>query len=144
MALFALVNSGIVHALSEGEDAWPHDLFDVRDVSHVADIAIGWLATDDGFAAPPPPPVVVVVPTSASKLGLKRALAETGELAVFPEPEWPAVKAALASNPDLQEDWDLATEIRRVDPLTQAMIAARSYSPAQVDALLIRANELVA
>lgn len=61
------------------------------------------------------PASMPVVPGSATKLGLKRALADQGG--------WDSVKAALAADPDLQEDWDLATEIRRSDPLTQAMIA---------------------
>lgn len=84
------------------------------------------------YEPPAPPPTV---PAGASKLGLKRALAERGE--------WVAVRAALASDPDLAEDWALATEIRRADPLVQAMIAARGYSEEEVDALLIRSAELV-
>lgn len=80
-------------------------------------------------------PAPVPVPASCSKLGLKRALAEIGE--------WEAVKAAIASNPTLQEDWELAQEIRRTDPLVQAMIALRGYSTSQVDQLLVRANALI-
>lgn len=75
------------------------------------------------------------VPGSCSKLGLKRALAEIGE--------WETVRGALATNPDLYEDWELATEIKRTDPLVQAMIAQRGYTDAQVDQLLVRANALV-
>jgi hypothetical protein len=84
------------------------------------------------------------VPDRCSKLGLKRALAETGLRAVFPKPEWVAVKAAIESDPDLQEDWDLAVSIVRTDPLVQAMIAARSYDDATVDKILVRANQLAA
>ena len=76
------------------------------------------------------------VPTSANKLGLKRALAEIGL--------WDQVKAAIAADPDIQEEWELAVEIRRTDPLVQMMIDAIGLTPEQVDAILIRANELVA
>jgi hypothetical protein len=85
----------------------------------------------DPYVAPPAP-----VPNSASKLGLKRAFSEMGQ--------WAAVKAMIASNDDLQEEWDLAVEIRRTDPLVQGMIPALGLNEAQVDALLIRAAELVA
>lgn len=88
--------------------------------------------------------VAAVVPGSCSKLGLKRALAETGAQAIFPKPEWPAVKDLLSKDPDLQEDWDLAVEIRRTDPLVQGVIAARKYDDATVDKILLRANELAA
>lgn len=84
--------------------------------------------------APLPPPAPV--PSSATKLGLKRALAEIGE--------WSNVKAALAADPDRQEEWDLATEILRSDPLTRAMVADLGLTDVQVDALLVRAAELVA
>ena len=93
-----------------------------------------WLAAGgvpDPYVPPPLP-----VPTSASKLGLKRALAEIGL--------WDQVKAAIAADPDAQEEWDLAVEIRRTDPLVQMMIDAMGLTPEQVDAILIRANELVA
>ena len=82
-------------------------------------------------------------PLSITKLGLKRALAETGPLAVFPDPEWAAVKALIASDPEVQEEWDLATEIQRADPLVAGMIAARGYAPEKVDAIMIRATQLV-
>jgi hypothetical protein len=44
----------------------------------------------------------------------------------------------------MQEDWEAAQEIRRTDPLTQAMIMRLSLTEPQVDALMIRAAELVA
>ena len=93
-----------------------------------------WLAAGgvpDPYVPPPLP-----VPTSASKLGLKRALAEIGL--------WDQVKAAIAAGPDIQDEWDLAIEIRRTDPLVQMMIDAIGLTPEQADAILIRANELVA
>jgi hypothetical protein len=92
-----------------------------------------WLAagnTPDPYIAPPKP-----VPESASKLGLKRAFVELGQ--------WDNVKAYLAATPDLQEDWDLAIEIKRSDPLTQGAIVALGLTDEQTDALLTRAEELV-
>lgn len=93
-----------------------------------------WLAAG-GIPDPYVPPSLPV-PTSASKLGLKRALAEIGL--------WDQVKAAIAADPDIQEEWNLGIEIRRTDPLTQKLINVMALVPAQVDSILIRANELVA
>lgn len=92
-----------------------------------------WLAAGGEplpYLAPPAP-----VPTSCTKLGLKRAFDELGQ--------WTSVKAMIASNPDTQEEWDLAIEIKRTDALVQGMIAALSLTPEQVDGVLIRANALV-
>lgn len=80
-------------------------------------------------------PPGVIVPDVASKLGLKRALSELGL--------WPQVKELIASEPDTQEEWDLALEIKRADPLTKGLLAAMNLSTAQVDAILIRARQLV-
>lgn len=83
-----------------------------------------------------PPVLPPVIPQSASRLGLIRAFKEQGV--------WVNVKAMIAADVDVQEEWDAATEIRRSDPITQGMIAVLHLTDAQVDALLIRANELVA
>ena len=45
------------------------------------------------------------MPASCTKLGPKRAFDELGT--------WAAVKAAIAADANVQEEWDLATEIRR-------------------------------
>lgn len=93
-----------------------------------------WIAeggVPDPYVAPSMP-----VPTVASKLGLKRAFSEMGQ--------WENVKAYLAADAGLQEDWDLAVEIKRTDPLTQGAIAALGLTDEQTDALLVRAHELVA
>ena len=105
--------------------------------------AEAWQAEIDALraaalAAPAP------IPNRCSKLGLKRALAETGDDAVFVKPEWPAVKAAIEASADLGEDWDLAVSIVRTDPLVRAVIALRGYDDATVDRILVRANELAA
>lgn len=83
-----------------------------------------------------PPPVVVQVPPSASKLGLKRVFSEMGT--------WSQIKAMIAADEDMQEEWDLALEIKRTDPLVTKLITQLGLSAAQVDALMIRSRELTA
>ena len=114
----------------------PSDAIEISESDwHSAFAAPGRCRWIDGrLTVDPEPALSGGVPVSASKLGLKRALAQQGA--------WTAVKAAIAADPELQEDWDLATEIRRADPLTQAMIAKLGLTDAQVDALLIRAADL--
>jgi hypothetical protein len=74
-------------------------------------------------------------PTSCTKLGLKRAFDELGQ--------WTTIRTAIESNANTQEEWDLATEIKRTDSLVQGMISSLQLTPEQVDNLLIRANALV-
>ncbi|HWW46310.1 MAG TPA: hypothetical protein VNZ94_00525 [Xanthobacteraceae bacterium] len=95
-----------------------------------------WLA-GGGVPDPEPEPYEppVIVPNTVSKLGLKRALDELGL--------WGDVKATIASDPDVQEEWDLAIEISRTDRLTLLMIAAMGFTDEEVDQLIIRAHELV-
>jgi hypothetical protein len=83
------------------------------------------------LAVAPPP---VIVPTTASKLGLKRALTETSQ--------WLTVKAWLAADEDRQDDWDLAVSLSRTDPLIQGMIALLSLTSAQADSIFVRAKAL--
>ena len=85
---------------------------------------------------PPAPP-----PSSCSKLGLKRAFDERGL--------WTTVRAMIAGNADFAEDWGFAIEIRITDPIvSQARdgLAEKgiALSDADVQALVTRANELVA
>lgn len=103
------------------------------------DYAIGGTLVG-GVYSPPAPPSVDPLPSppppdSCTKLGLKRAFDELGT--------WAAVKAAIAADANVQEEWDLATEIRRADPLVQHMIAIVGLTEAQVDQILVRANALV-
>jgi hypothetical protein len=52
----ALIHNGVVYAEASEADA-ALGVFDIRDVSKVPGIAIGWLANADGtFTAPPAPP----------------------------------------------------------------------------------------
>lgn len=83
---------------------------------------------------PLPAKTISSAPSAASKLGLKRALSEIGL--------WGAAKAAIASDPDAQEEWDLALSISRDDPLARKVIAGLALTDDQLSALLTRADEL--
>ncbi len=55
----------------------------------------------------------------------------------------------LASDADMQEDWDLAVELRITDPIVKKAVAGLAQlgiplSDADVQNLVTRANELVA
>lgn len=104
-------------------------------VENVGGYEIGGTLINDVYTAPvhevPPP----ILPTSATKLGIKRAFDEIGM--------WAQVKAAIAADPDAQEEWDLAIEIKESDPLTQKLIAALQFTPEQVSQIIVRANTLV-
>lgn len=69
----------------------------------------------------------------ASKLQAKKALEAAGR--------WAEVKAALATDADLQEDWDLAYELRRTSPLVTAFASALSpvITDEELDALFAAA-----
>lgn len=91
------------------------------------------------FSAPAAPPLPVA--TFCSRLGLKRAFEERGL--------WETVRAMIASDAVMSEDWSLATQIRITDPIVakaRAGLAQQGIglSDADVQALVTRANELVA
>ena len=58
--------------------------------------------------ADPPPP-----PTKATRLQLRRALRKRGV--------WDGIRAAIYADEDLKEEWELATEIERDNPLVVAL-----------------------
>ncbi len=80
-------------------------------------------------------PALVAIPESATKLGLRRVFVEQGR--------WDEVRAIIAADPVTQEEWDLAIEIKRNDPLTQRLMSALKLLPADVDAILLRAKQLI-
>lgn len=72
---------------------------------------------------------------TVSKIGLMRALKEA-EL-------WTTLVGMIgAASQDVQDEWNLATEIPRGDDTVAAFAAARSMTDAQVDALFRRAKQL--
>lgn len=79
-------------------------------------------------------PIEPAIPEVVSRLGLKRALAQRGS--------WPSVRAALAADPDRQEEWDLATGIRRGDPILAAIAADLGLAAGEVDDVLVLAASL--
>lgn len=68
---------------------------------------------------------------AVSKLQAKKALEAAGI--------WTAAKAVLAADPDLQEDWDLAQELRRQSPMLLGVAATLGLTDAQLDDLFAAA-----
>lgn len=96
--------------------------------------------TTNGFTAAPvyPPPTK---PTSCSRLGLMRAFKARGL--------WPTVRAMIAADADMTEEWDLAETIYKSDPLVKAALGGLAQmgialSDADVDQLIAEANAAVA
>lgn len=81
-------------------------------------------------------PAFDLVPQKASKLGLKRALDEIGR--------WQEVKGLIGADPLIAEEWDLAIEISRTDPIFAGFVASRAFSDPEIDAVFRRAVEVVA
>ncbi|MEM8698938.1 MAG: hypothetical protein AAGF44_07175 [Pseudomonadota bacterium] len=76
-----------------------------------------------------------VIPRQVTKLQLKRALTASGQWATF--------KTILASDPEAQEDWDLAVYIRREDPAVIAMAEAACVTdPSDIDMFFVAARSI--
>ena len=74
-----------------------------------------WTAEGDNYVPAPIP-----VPQSATKLGLKRAMEEIGR--------WGEVRAMIEADPAVAEEWQLAIEIRRDDPMFTAFIVSGQFT----------------
>lgn len=94
-----------------------------------ADHPPGTLYDGANFTAPDPSPASV--PSVITKLQLKRALTASGQ--------WAEVKAAIEANPDTAEDWSLAVELSREDPIIAAFAQANGMDEAALDALFTAA-----
>ncbi|MCJ2108019.1 DUF4376 domain-containing protein [Methylobacterium sp. E-041] len=83
MPRYALIHDGVVRALSDQPDAWPTDLFDVRDVSAVEGVAPGWIAGDGGaFSSPPAAPLPSKTDGLIAYAAAARYAREVGGIAV--------------------------------------------------------------
>ena len=78
------------------------------------------------------PAIPEPVPESITKLQLKYALGA----------DWPTVKAAIAADPGLQEDWDLAIEIHRNSPLVIGTAQTVGYTSQQMDDIFRAASKV--
>ena len=104
-------------------------------IDFLGDPAVQGFAPSQPDLPPNPPPV------ACTKLGLKRAFGDRGL--------WTTVRAMIASDPDMQEEWDLAISVEKSDPLIQKALAALAQfgiamSDADVDALIADAVKAVA
>lgn len=112
----------------------PDFVADLVPVGHHS-VAVGDTWDGQQFGGPPPPPPLPV-PATVSKLQLVRALRQAELKAAFD-------MALAAASDEVREDWSLAVEIRREDPLVAAFAAALSVSPEVVDDLFRLAASLL-
>ena len=121
--------------LWDGSDNWqPPD--GVAVLPCPEDVGPGWSNVGGEWTAPAIVPEPPIVPTIASKLGLKRALDEIGR--------WSEIKAMIEGDAVMAEDWSLAVEIRRTDPIFAVFVTSGSFTGAEIDAVFQRAVEIVA
>lgn len=94
-----------------------------------AAVQAGWSYVDGEFVAPAPEPTPDPRLTmTCGPLQLRRALRQTGDYA--------AVVAALSqADEETKEAWEYASEVRRLDPMIEAMRQAMGRTPEEVDAL---------
>jgi hypothetical protein len=145
--LFALVVDGRVHALEVGSHDWPADLFDVRDVSAVPGIAVGWIANEGGtFSAPSMPQMDLDVLKSSLKAQvdgdaererLKLITAGSGQAMEYQEAYSQAQAALNANGTAKPSDYPMLAATIGVDidpdtgkPATDVLGVARSVKAA--------------
>jgi hypothetical protein len=80
------------------------------------------------------PPIVSIVPQSITRIQAMKAMKNIGI--------WETFKNVLASNQDAQDEWDLATELRRDNEFVQMLIPALNLSNKQFDELFNQASLL--
>ncbi|MEM7746068.1 MAG: hypothetical protein AAF409_20430 [Pseudomonadota bacterium] len=114
-----------VETVQDAVDKYGLDEARLVDGSH----APGTLYDGTEFTAPDPSPAPV--PEIITKLQLKRALTATGQ--------WAAVKAGIEADPDMLEDWTLAVELQRSDPIIATFAASNGLDEAALDALFTAA-----
>lgn len=86
------------------------------------DVEVGYEFDGVNFTAPTPPPALTV--SVITKLQCKKqAVAES---------LWDTLKSAIASDPDIQEDWDLALNVNINEPSVQAMGVAMGKTPEEL------------
>lgn len=126
---YAVINNGDVVNVIEADDGFVLDGYTLVP----SDIAgPGW--TYDGEFHPPAPEPVPA-PLSITPLQARRALRAAGLL--------DAVNGAVAlADPDTQDAWEYAIEVRRDNPIIAGMAAALGLTDAQLDDLFRTAATL--
>jgi hypothetical protein len=94
-----------------------------------AGVQAGWSYSDGEFLAPTPEPMPDPRATmSCGPLQLRRALRQLGLYAT--------ITAAIAqADEETQEAWEYASEVRRLEPMVEAMRVVLGKTDAEVDAI---------
>ena len=124
--MFALIhNAKVVQVAPESFPVHPS----MQWLDCPAEVQPGRSYIDGQFIAPAPEPTPDPRLTmTCGPLQLRRALRQTGDYA--------AVVAALEqADEETQEAWEYASEVRRLDPMIEAMRLALGKSPEDVDAI---------
>jgi hypothetical protein len=79
-----------------------------------------------------PPSAPREVPHSVTKLQLRSAAIQLGT--------WSTIKAAINSNEDTKEIWDLTTAVERTHPLVLGLAVAAGWTEEELDMLFILAS----
>ena len=126
---YAVINNGNVVNVIEAPEGFVLDGYALVP----SDIAGPSWTYDGEFHPPAPEPVPV--PLSITPLQARRALRAAGLLG--------AVNGAVASaDPDIQDAWEYAIEVRRDNPIIAGMAASLGLTEAQLDDLFRQAATL--